>query len=114
MKNTIKELLDNAPRDIIEDSFFCSDYDAEITEWDDQDTIEFKNALSEAGITAEHKDNYGGEGEGDDFWSVYAFCKGDETVYVKFQGWYASYHGREFNEWFFVEPKQKTITVYEA
>lgn len=108
MKNTIKELLDNFDSDTI-NGFFHSEY------YNDYYGVqEDRDALTEAGIDVEHVDNHGGEGEGEDYWSVYRFTKGDDTVYVKFQGWYASYVGSEFNEWFFVEPKQKTITVYEA
>ena len=36
----------------------------------------------------------------------------DEQYYIKFQGWYTSYAGAEYDNWSFVEPKQKTITVY--
>ena len=27
--------------------------------------------------------------------------------------WYASYHGADYSGWRFVEPRQKTITVYD-
>lgn len=57
--------------------------------------------------------SHGGEGEGSDYYTVYSFTKDDETVYVKFQGWYASYYGADYDSWKFVEPKQKTTTVYE-
>lgn len=108
MKNTIKDILDNFDSDTIT-AFFNSEYPSDYYGVDED-----REALDKAGIKAEHVDNHGGEGEGDDYWSVYKFTKGDDTVFVKFQGWYASYHGSDFNEWFFVEPKQKTITVYEA
>lgn len=55
----------------------------------------------------------GGEDEGRDYYSVMKFSEDDhEEVYVKFQGWYASYHGSEFESWKIVEPKLKTVTVY--
>ena len=65
----------------------------------------------------EHKgvDSYGGKGEGSDFYSVILIrdpTNHDEQYYIKFQGWYASYNGAEYESWSFVEPKQKTITVY--
>lgn len=56
--------------------------------------------------------SYGGEGQGETFYHVFSFDNGEEVVYIKFDGWYASYNGAEFNEWFFVEPEKKTITVY--
>jgi len=59
-------------------------------------------------------DQHGGEGEGEDYYSVYEFGIKDteEKVFVKFQGWYQSYNGYEFNEWFFVEPKEVVVTEY--
>ena len=60
-------------------------------------------------------DSYGGEGQGSDFYSVMLIRNPDnhdEQYHIKFQGWYASYDGAEYDSWSFVEPKQKTITVY--
>lgn len=78
-----------------------------------QHYFEFLEGLDKDGISFEHEANYGGEGQGDAYWSVYSFTNGTEVVYVKFDGWYASYNGAEYDEWYFVEPKQKTITVFE-
>ena len=69
------------------------------------------------GLPFEYKSvySYGGEGEGSDFYSVIVIRNPnnhDEQYYIKFQGWYASYNGAEYEGWSFVEPKQKTITVY--
>ena len=58
-------------------------------------------------------DSHGGEGS--DFYSVILIRNPDnhdEQYYIKFQGWYTSYNGAEYDDWQFVEPKQKTITVY--
>ena len=65
----------------------------------------------------EHKGvgSHGGENQGSDFWSVILIRNPDnhdEQYHIKFQGWYASYNGAEYDNWSFVEPKQKTITVY--
>lgn len=64
------------------------------------------------------EDSYGGEGQGDSYWSVYKFVNtenNEDVVYVKFDGWYASYSGSEFSRWFFVEPKEETvINFYEV
>ena len=60
-------------------------------------------------------DSYGGEGQGSDFYSVILIRNPgnhDEQYHIKFQGWYASYIGAEYDNWSFVEPKQETITVY--
>ena len=105
-------LRDDAYADFISESLFHSEYTAEPREWDSDEEKEFRAALTEAGVVCQHEANCGGEGAGDEYWSVYSFTRGDEKVYVKFNGWYASYNGAEFTEWFFVEPKEKVITVW--
>lgn len=72
-------------------------------------TIEF--FLS--GVTFECVNQYGGEGQGDDYYSVYRFVRGEEECYVQFQGSYTSYCGSEYDDWFFVTPRETTITVYD-
>jgi hypothetical protein len=58
-------------------------------------------------------DQYGGEGEGDEYWIVVYFPKFD--TYIRVDGWYASYDGGNLDgSPYIVVPKQKTITVYEA
>ena len=69
--------------------------------------------LETAGITWTLKDHHGGEGEGEYYYSVYEFTKSGESEFIKFEGSYYSYAGTEFDSWFFVTPKSKTITVYE-
>ncbi len=58
-------------------------------------------------------DRYGGEDCGSDYWAVYSFTRGDETAMIQFWGWYQSFEGAEYEDWKFVEPKEKTVTVYE-
>ena len=58
-------------------------------------------------------DSYGGEGCGDNFYTVIQIQDDEEEIFVKFKGWYSSYNGVEYESWKFVQPKQKTITVYE-
>ena len=118
METNLKQFVENLLRDeayqeIVHAYLFHSEYNSEPSKWDPDEEKEFRAALAEAGVVCQHEDNYGGEGQGDDYWSVYSFTRGDEKVYVKFNGWYASYNGAEFTEWFFVEPKEKVITVFE-
>ena len=70
------------------------------------------NLIEEHGFTAEVVDSYGGEGMGDEYWSVVRFTKNDESALVKFNGWYASYNGAEYEEWFFVEAREVMVTKY--
>jgi hypothetical protein len=72
----------------------------------------FMLALAAEGVVIDFKEQHGGEGEGDKYWSVYEFKQGDESVHVKFDGWYASHVGSEMTDYFFVEPKQVTVTEY--
>ena len=60
----------------------------------------------------EEVDQYGGEGQGDTWYSVKYFK--DHDVYIRTDGWYSSYEGTEFEEGYGREvfPQQKTITVY--
>ena len=106
-------LRDDAYADFISESLFHSEYNSEPSEYDSDEEKEFRAALEESGVVCQHEDSYGGEGQGEDYWSVYSFTRGDEKIYVKFNGWYASYNGAEFTEWFFVAPKEKVITVFE-
>lgn len=63
-------------------------------------------------MVVESVESFGGEGEGEKYYEVYSFDNGKEKVFIKFNGWYASYNGAEFQDWFFVEPEEKTIIVY--
>ena len=54
-------------------------------------------------------DSYGGEGQGDDYYSVYHFI--DHDVYIKFQGWHTSHWGSEYDH--MVEVKPVTVTKIE-
>lgn len=55
-------------------------------------------------------DSYGGEGQGDTYYMVYYFPKAG--IFIKFNGWYASYSGSEYSDMYLVEPKEVTITEY--
>lgn len=104
-----------------------TDFKQQVTEYLNGSRAYCEDMMYEGGYTSnwtkdsnepfEHKgvDSYGGEGEGLNFYSVILIRNPDnhdEQYYIKFQGWYASYDGAEYEDWFFVEPKQKTVTVY--
>jgi hypothetical protein len=61
----------------------------------------------------EEVDQYGGEGDGERWYSVKYFK--DHDVYIKTNGFYSSYNGTDFDYGYGdeVKPVQKTITVYE-
>ena len=112
LKNEVATLLSEAGTDVIH-NFFQSEGN-EIGHWtkDEDEAYIFMKASNERNITYAHVDNYGGEGLGDEYWSVYKFTKGKDEVFVKFNGGYQSYSGSDFDEYFFVEPEEKVITVF--
>ena len=59
-------------------------------------------------------DSYGGEGQGDTWYSVKHFV--DHDVYIRVDGYYTSYDGTSFDGGWAccseVKPVEKTITVY--
>lgn len=95
----------------VEQAFFRSRV-TDDTRWCEDVVTVFKAKLEYHEINFKYEDSFGGEDCGDDYWSVYSFSKGDEKVFVQFDGWYQSYNGSEYDEWFFVEPKEVTVTKY--
>lgn len=61
----------------------------------------------------EREADYGGEGQGEDYWVVVKVSKGEDVSYWKFDGWYASYDGGYLENVWKVEPREKLVTVYE-
>ena len=115
LKEVVEKLLNEAESDVKSVYFFkseASDNTDDGTYW--EGVVEFTEACRSAKINYSQEGHFGGEGQGDDYWTVYSFTNGTDVVYVKFQGWYASYSGSEFTEWFFVEPKKVEVVEYVA
>ena len=108
LKDTIKEFLDSKSNSDLESGFFHEEIDCGYSDNDD-----LGDELRNAGIGFECVEQHGGEGEGEDFFTVYQFTKDKEVVFVKFQGWYQSYNGSEFTDWRFVAPVARMVTFYE-
>ena len=91
----------------------------------DWDAIEIKELVEKANVKAatffkelvgawSEIAQQGGEGEGENWYSVKYFP--DHDVYLKVSGHYYSYDGTHFDGWESVKevkPQEKTITVYE-
>ena len=93
----------NSNREVCEELMYDGGYTKDWSQ-KDNDPFEYKSV-----------DSYSGEDQGSDFYSVILIRNPDnhdEQYHIKFQGWYASYNGAEYDNWSFVEPKQKTITIY--
>ena len=99
----VSELLNAAGREV-EREFFNSEIRDGHSKYDSDEVTEFRNELSDAGIGFTHEDNYGGEDMGSEYWSVDAFTKGDVSVHVKFDGYYQSFAGSEYEGFSFVKP----------
>ena len=111
LNDKIVALLAEADDSVLRE-FFKSQIDVEV-EWDYKEVKAFRKVLKDQNITFQFVDRYGGEDQGSDYWSVYSFTDGMEVVFIQFQGWYASYEGSTYEEFFEVTPVEKTITVFE-
>ena len=116
---TVVDIFDSfekGERDAIIEMFFSGRYDRrQVERWcsDDNYWVEFHKTVDDRGVIISYDDRKGGEGQGEEYWVVYSFQSQCETVYIKFNGYYQSYEGATFDEFYQVIPKQKTITVYE-
>ena len=111
LKQKVAVLLADSDRSIIKE-FFNSEITDESCKYDSEETTTFREVLTLNNLSFEHVTNHGGEGEGEDFWSVYKFSDSTGEVYVQFQGWYQSYYGSEFTEFFFVTPREVSVVQY--
>lgn len=82
----------------------------EDTKWLDLE-VPFEESMP--GVGAWVIARYGGEDQGSDYWTVWKFTEGSESVLFKFSGWYASHYGSEYEDYQEVQPKKKEVTVYE-
>lgn len=79
------------------------------------DYYEIMPELKALGFEFFEEDHHGGEGQGDQYWSVIKITKGDETAFIKFYGWYASFAGSEMSHSAdeFVEVVKVPVESYE-
>ena len=108
LKQQVNLILKDSGRDTQRDLFNSEGFDGYYEGSEDAEAI-----LDTLGVKHKYEDSYGGEGQGEEYWSVYSFTRDSETVFVKFDGSYASYNGSEYDDYYFVEPKQMMVTVYE-
>jgi hypothetical protein len=71
--------------------------------------------LNDLGFEFRAEDHYGGEGQGEEYWSVVKVTRGDEVAFIKFTGWYASFNGAEMSHGAeaFTEVKKVPVESYE-
>lgn len=108
----LEELINSdlfSDNDVSAEQFFYHDVYSCADDIEDND--ELKKEWEKLGSYSVVED-FGGEGQGDTYYIIYKFI--DHDVYIKFDGWYASHAGAEYNKMYEVFPKEKTITVYET
>lgn len=77
-----------------------------------EDTYELEDVFGN--IYFQLVDSYGGEEQGEEYWTVFEFIHGSEHMYVKFEGTYASHYGADFSDWYFVKGVQAPIIEWVA
>ena len=112
LKDKLVALLAEADNNVLREFFNCEIDDKEY-DWEYTEVKAFRKLLKDEKITFKEVDRYGGEDQGSDYWSVYSFTDGMQVVFIQFQGWYASYEGSTYEEFYEVQPVEKTITVFE-
>ena len=108
LRDDVEKILDNEQYNeygSVDNIFFFEKYEH-------TDNSELHKAFKSADIVVEYVDQYGGEGMGDEYWTVYKFTRDGEIEYLKFDGWYCSYVGPEFNERRWVKPVEVLVTKF--
>jgi hypothetical protein len=79
-------------------------------DYGDADTSKLKTEVKNLFENAKSVDHHGGEGQGEDYWTVWHFPNPD--IYIEFYGWYSSDWGTEFQGMNHVMPTQVMRTEY--
>ena len=108
----INALLAEADNEV-KDEFHNGEFSSKEYDWDYPSVKDFRKQMTESAINCDLVDRYGGEDQGSDYWSVYSFSDGMQVVFIKFDGWYASYDGSTCEEFYEVQAVEKTVTVFE-
>ena len=60
------------------------------------------------------EEHFGGESLGDSYWNVFSVEHNGEITYFRLDGWYASYDGSHFDDYFgFYEVNKVPVQVFE-
>jgi hypothetical protein len=108
----VETLLSESNEDTKQE-LFSDDFSSEFSKYDSEEDTEFKSKLQLLGIDIASVDHYGGEGEGEKYYTVWKFSRDKEEIYFKFNGYYQSYNGARFDDYFQVEPKEVKVIQYE-
>jgi hypothetical protein len=103
-------------REMLEEEYEVGGYTPTLSDsssaW--QEVKYYRKEKTRDGFTAKRIAEYGGEGQGDDYWVVISITDGETTRYFRKDGWYASYDGGSLDgETYEVKPVEKLVTFYE-
>lgn len=112
LQTILTQLFDEDDDNSVKNELMTRNFTVGECGYDSSEETRFKAGLTSNGISCELVAEHGGEEQGRDYWGVYKFTQGKDVVYVKFSGWYASFVGSEYEQWEFVTPTEKVVTVY--
>lgn len=96
--------------------FFDDEFDSEYISKYSNSINELRQFIQSEGFSIKCVEAIGGEDEGRDYYKVYKFTNTStgQECFVKFQGWYASYYGSEFESYFEVTPQEVVVIEYKS
>lgn len=112
-EQAVSDGIDALEHDEIVNSFFYEELSMEGLKKYPDDFAEIAKFAASLDLTDfKMVDSYGGEGQGDTYYKVFKFESGDKVAHIKFDGYYSSYEGSEYEQAFLVEPKEVTVIEY--
>jgi hypothetical protein len=112
LNNKVIEMLNNADNYVLKEMYGRA-FNCNSAAYNSEDTKAFKLKLRAENIAVLLEAAHGGEGEGEEYWTVYSFTRGLEVVFIKLDGYYLSYDGCTYEQFYEVYAKEKSVTVYE-
>lgn len=105
----------NAENFSLTELFFDDEFDSGYISTYSNSINELSQFIQSEGFSIKCVEAIGGEDEGRDYYKVYKFTNTStgQECFVKFQGWYASYYGSEFESYFEVTPQEVVVIEYK-
>lgn len=106
--NNDKSDADNEPVEYPQVNGSCYDSNTHIAD-ELYEIYYWEDSKQPKGFTVKMEEQWGGEGQGDDYGTVFSVTNNETKVatYIQFNGWYASYEGHSYDgdEGCLVEPR---------
>lgn len=111
MYSKIKVLLNSLKPSVLRSSFFHDEFNTVNHEKYPCDVSTL--FLEQNKINVSMVKQRGGEGQGEVYYKIYKFESESESCFIQFDGYYTSYEGSEYQEFFCVKPVEVTVTQYQ-